>query len=40
MLMLSDRERGKTVMIALFPTDGMGRRVPVEMLDVAAQMLP
>jgi hypothetical protein len=59
MLMLTDRERGKTVMIALFATeddrregdatlnsmsppvqDGMGRRVSVEMLDVAAQMLP
>ena len=59
MLMLTDRERGKTLMIALFATeadrregdatlsamsppvqDGMGRRVSVEMLDVAVQMLP
>jgi hypothetical protein len=59
MLMLTDREQGKTVMIALFASeadrregdatlnamsppiqDGMGRRVSVEMLDVAVQMLP
>jgi hypothetical protein len=57
MLMLTDRERGKTTMIVLFETeedrrkgdetlnamsppvqDGMGRRVAVEMLDVAVQM--
>jgi hypothetical protein len=57
MLMLTDREAGKTVMIALFATEedrrtgdetlnamsppiqgGMGRRVAVEMLDVAVQM--
>jgi hypothetical protein len=40
MLTLGDRERGKAVRIALFATDGMGRRVSVEVLDVAAQMLP
>jgi len=59
MLMLTDRERGKTLVIALFATeadrrtgdatlnamsppiqDGMGRRVSVEMLDVAAHVLP
>jgi hypothetical protein len=59
MFMLTDRDRGKTVMIALFANeadrregdatlnsmsppiqDGMGRRVSVEMLDVAAHMFP
>jgi hypothetical protein len=56
LLMLTDRERGKTMTIVLFATeedrrkgdvtlnamsppiqDGMGRRVAVEMLDVAVQ---
>ena len=59
MLLLTDRERGKSIMIALFASeadrregdatlnamsppiqDGMGRRVSVEMLDVAAHVLP
>jgi hypothetical protein len=59
MLLLCDRERGKSVMIALFANeadrregddtlnamrppiqDGMGKRVSVEMLDVAAHVLP
>jgi hypothetical protein len=57
MILLTDRDRGKTIMIALFASEadrrqgdetlnsmsppvegGMGRRVSVEMLDVAAQM--
>jgi hypothetical protein len=56
MLMLTDRDRGKAMVIVLFaseadraqghatleamspPGDGMGRRVSVEMLDVAIQV--
>ena len=59
LLLLTDREVGKSMVIALFATeadrregddtlnamsppiqDGMGNRVSVEMLDVAAHMLP